>query len=159
MENERIVVRYSTIDRYGKTWRYSTRKGAAKKVRELLGKHFDIGSNYAVSGDGIGKVVLDGATFAELFEEPREAVTLDQNPEEWIGYALESYGETLSQHHAETAQFGDSWPGAQVELRERREAIVAYALKHKLPNPFAPQPRPAPAPAHVVSDSEDDCPF
>jgi len=62
----KIVVRYSAIDRYRKNYRYSTLEGAAKRVRELLGDYFDIGSSYAVSGDGVGKVTLEGATFAEL---------------------------------------------------------------------------------------------
>ncbi len=40
-----------------------------------------------------------------------------------IGFAWESYGETVAQHRGETAQFGDSWPGAQVEIANMRQAI------------------------------------
>lgn len=32
--------------------------------------------------------------------------------------ALESLYETISQHNAEVAAFGDSWPGALVEIRK-----------------------------------------
>jgi hypothetical protein len=62
----KITVRYRSIDRYSKSYRYKTRAGAAAKIRELLGDYFDIGSTYAVSGDGVGRVTLSGATFEEL---------------------------------------------------------------------------------------------
>lgn len=72
--------------------------------------------------------------------------------------SVESYGEIETQHRSETYAFGDSWPGAQIELRERREAIVAFAREHGLANPFAPYvPPPAAAPAAAIAD--DDIPF
>ena len=36
----------------------------------------------------------------------------------------ECYAENRSQHQAETAAFGDSWPGALDELREQRDALA-----------------------------------
>lgn len=35
----------------------------------------------------------------------------------------EHYGETYAQHRNETAQFGDSWPGAQIELSEMGASV------------------------------------
>lgn len=61
-----IVVRYRSIDGCSKSFRYSTVEGAAKKVRSMLGEYFDIGSGYAVSGDGVATVTVRGASFAEL---------------------------------------------------------------------------------------------
>jgi len=40
-----------------------------------------------------------------------------------IGFAWESYGETVAQHRSESAAYGDSWPGAQVEIANMRQAI------------------------------------
>ncbi len=34
-----------------------------------LGEHFELGSDYAVSGDGINRLVIEGATWQELFPE------------------------------------------------------------------------------------------
>ena len=45
-------------------------------------------------------------------------------------------GETIAQHRSETAMFGDSWPGAQIQIaemqeheRELRARIEAHELK------------------------------
>ncbi len=51
----------------------------------------------------------------------------------------EHYGETYAQHRNETAQFGDSWPGAQIELSEmgasvrKLEAEIQAHPDHKPP--------------------------
>jgi hypothetical protein len=65
-----IKVRYSSVDGFRKTYTYATVEGAKKKMADLLGQYYDIGPSYAVSGDGIGKVQLEGATFEELGYTP-----------------------------------------------------------------------------------------
>lgn len=51
----------------------------------------------------------------------------------------EHYGETYAQHRNETKQFGDSWPGAQIELSEmsasvrKLEAEIEAHPDHKPP--------------------------
>lgn len=63
-----IRLYFSTIDNCRKVARYKSLAGAQKAAWDRVGKHPEIGSNYAVSGDGIAKVVVSGdATMAELF--------------------------------------------------------------------------------------------
>lgn len=44
---------------------------------------------------------------------------------EHIGYAWESYSETVAQHRSETALYGDSWPGAQLEIASIKRTLEA----------------------------------
>lgn len=50
---------------------------------------------------------------------------IDYAREALDGEALEPIFETITQHNAEVAQFGDSWPGALIRIR----AMVASANK------------------------------
>ena len=69
----KITVRYSSIDRYSKTRKFKTLKGAQKFAHEWVGEHPELGWGYAVSFDGIGKITVEGVTLAELF--PMRTVT------------------------------------------------------------------------------------
>lgn len=40
------------------------------------------------------------------------------------------YSETLAQHRNETALYGDSWPGAQVQLRQALTHLDAYEAEY-----------------------------
>lgn len=40
----------------------------------------------------------------------------------WERY--ERLGETITQHESETILYGDSWPGAQIQIREQREMLA-----------------------------------
>lgn len=63
-----IKVRYSSVDGGGAPARtFKTLKGAQKFAHQWVGAHPEIGSTYAVSGDGIGKVTVSGASLRELF--------------------------------------------------------------------------------------------
>lgn len=47
-------------------------------------------------------------------------------------YALgESYYESLAQHRSEMAAYGDSWPGAQVQLNRARRQLVALEAEYE----------------------------
>ena len=65
-----ITVSYSSIDSYGKRTRrkFRTIWGARDYAKRMVGEHPEIGSHYAVSGDGIGKIEVTGVTINELFE-------------------------------------------------------------------------------------------
>jgi hypothetical protein len=54
-----IRVRYSTIDRFSESKRFKTLKGARAYVARRLGTSYDLGGNYAVSGDGVGKLMAN----------------------------------------------------------------------------------------------------
>jgi hypothetical protein len=62
-----IKVFYSSIDGYRKTKSFKTLKGARKYAQQMVGENPDMGSYYAVSFDGIGKVQVDGVPLAHLF--------------------------------------------------------------------------------------------
>ena len=66
-----IVVSYSAVDGYRAPARvFATLAGARRYAHERVGRHPEIGSSYAVSGDGVGKVTVRGCTLAELFPPP-----------------------------------------------------------------------------------------
>ena len=66
-----IAVRYSSVDSYGKitTRKFVTLRGAREFAWHWVGRFPEIGSGYAVSADGIGKVEVEGCTLADLFPE------------------------------------------------------------------------------------------
>jgi hypothetical protein len=65
-----IKVRYSSIDRYRETRSFSTLKGARRFAQKWIGENPEMGSTYAVSGDGIGKIEMEWLSF-----EPRGVET------------------------------------------------------------------------------------
>jgi hypothetical protein len=63
-----ISVTYNSLDGYRKTRVFGSLKGARKFAQDWVGEHPEIGSTYAVSSDGIGKVQVAGdATLNDLF--------------------------------------------------------------------------------------------
>lgn len=72
-----ITVRYSSIDRFSKSRSFKTIDGARRWARYWVGNHPEIGSGYAVSGDGVGKITVRGCTLDELFAAPAAAPVSD----------------------------------------------------------------------------------
>lgn len=70
MKTKKIKVRYESVDGYWETRSYKTLKSAHKWAVEMIGPP-DIGNGYAVSYDGVGKIVVDGCTLEELFNGPQ----------------------------------------------------------------------------------------
>jgi hypothetical protein len=67
-----IKVKYSSIDSRNGKWRsFKTIRGARKFAQHWIGKHPEIGSTYAVSGDGIGKIEVQGVALADLFGDEK----------------------------------------------------------------------------------------
>jgi hypothetical protein len=64
---EGITVTYSSIDGARKTRRFKSLEGARAFACKWVGEHPEVGTGYAVSADGVGKVTVSGATLAELF--------------------------------------------------------------------------------------------
>jgi hypothetical protein len=66
-----IRLTYSTIDRYRKAGVFKTLKGAQKFAHRWVGPHPEVSETfrYAVSADGVGKLTVDGVSFAELFPD------------------------------------------------------------------------------------------
>jgi hypothetical protein len=63
----KIVVRYSSIDRYRERRTFKTLKGAQRYAQHWIGAHPSLGGWYAVSDDGVGKIEVDGCALRELF--------------------------------------------------------------------------------------------
>ena len=47
----------------------------------------------------------------------------DEDIAEGLDAIGQGYGDTLTQHRSETALYGDSWPGAQIELAELKKEL------------------------------------
>lgn len=65
-----IRVTYSSVDGVRKVHAFKTLKGARAFAQERVGNHPELGNTYAVAGDGIGKVTVEGVTLADLFPAP-----------------------------------------------------------------------------------------
>lgn len=64
-----IIITYESIDRY-KTHRGFTYLSSAQRwAQKWIGKAPTLGSTYAISDDGIGKITVTGCTLKELFPE------------------------------------------------------------------------------------------
>lgn len=68
----KITVRYRSVDGCSKSRSYATLAGAQKYAQRMVGKHPEQGSFYAVSGDGIGRVTVEGARLEDLFPATKE---------------------------------------------------------------------------------------
>lgn len=65
-----IVVQYESIDHFKERRRFKTLAGAQRYAQKRVGARPEIATifDYAVSGDGVGKIVpVEGCTLAELF--------------------------------------------------------------------------------------------
>lgn len=54
---------------YSVSRNFKTLDGARRFAHRYVGPYPEIGFGYAVSGDGIGKVAVEGCTLSELFPE------------------------------------------------------------------------------------------
>ena len=54
-----IIVRYKAVDGPAQTRRFKTLDGARRFACRCVGPTPEIGMSYAVSGDGMGRVVVD----------------------------------------------------------------------------------------------------
>ena len=69
-----IKIKYSSVDGRGSKWRSFKTLGRARVFAQYwVGKNPDIGSTCAVSGDGIGKIEVQGAKLADLFGDEKKA--------------------------------------------------------------------------------------
>lgn len=67
-----IIVTYRSIDGYSQRRTFKTLKGARRFAHKWVGSHPEISEafQYAVSGDGIGRVTWSGCTANDLFPFP-----------------------------------------------------------------------------------------
>jgi hypothetical protein len=98
--SDTIKVHYSSIDGCRETRTFKTLKGARRYAQEMVGEHPEMGSRYAVSGDGVGKVTITamGHSLASLF--PSDEPDLDA-----------AYEEAERAHRAEEREAFSSYGG------------------------------------------------
>lgn len=70
-----IKVTYTSVDRYTRSQRFKTLEQAQRFAHRWVGEHPEIGRSYAISGDGIGKITVKGASLSDLFPEPVAAAS------------------------------------------------------------------------------------
>lgn len=98
-EKREIRVTYTAIDGCRKVRTYRRLEFAQRFAQTHVGAYPELGSDYAVSGDGVGKITVQGATLAELFPELA--------PPERVGASFD---------------FGEDWDDFSPETLARREA-------------------------------------
>jgi len=62
-----IWVSYASIDHVSKHRTFKTIAGARRFAVKWVGENAEFGSCYAVSADGVGKIMVSGCTIPELF--------------------------------------------------------------------------------------------
>ena len=70
-----IKINYSSVDGYRESRSFKTLKGARKYAQHWVGKNPEIGSSYAISGDGVGKIRAEGVVLADLFGDEKAAAS------------------------------------------------------------------------------------
>lgn len=75
-----IKIRYSAVDGYGELRAFKSLAGAKRYAVRRVGEHPEIGSYYAVSGDGVGKIEVYGgdASLADLFPPEPDPYAAEQ---------------------------------------------------------------------------------
>ena len=63
----KIKVSYRAVDGCRMTRSFATEAGASRWARKMVGDHPEMGSWYAVSGDGVGRVTVEGSTLGAHF--------------------------------------------------------------------------------------------
>jgi hypothetical protein len=71
--NEEIRVSYLAVDGYRKTSTFKTLAGAQRFAQKWVGATPELGSFYAVSPDGVGRVTCSGVNLSELFPQLSDA--------------------------------------------------------------------------------------
>lgn len=114
-----IKVKYISVDSYGRgKWKtFKTLKGARKFAQYWVGKHPELGSTYAVSGDGVGKIVAEGVALKDLFgEDSASSITIE-------AIAPEAWGDW----HDKPVRYAVHGPGSEVQKFSTKKDAQKYA--------------------------------
>lgn len=66
-----ITIKYVAIDGTRMTRQFKTLKAAQRFAQKYVGEYPELGGNYAVSRDGVGKVIVLGdASILDIFPAP-----------------------------------------------------------------------------------------
>jgi hypothetical protein len=83
-----IKITYQACDGFVCRKAFKTLAGAQRYAQRMIGRHPEIGCGYAVSGDGIGTIRVQGATLAEIFptEDAANEAAFDEETKMLNGY-------------------------------------------------------------------------
>jgi len=65
----RITVFLRSVDGFSKSRKFKTLDGARKFAQAYAGKTPELGGGYAISADGVCRIMVSGAKLSELFPE------------------------------------------------------------------------------------------
>lgn len=71
MGSKKFALRYRACDGFRETRYFATLAGLRKRAVYWVGEHPDLGSDYAVSFDGIGTVRVSGCSIRDVFPEDK----------------------------------------------------------------------------------------
>jgi len=124
----KIIVRYNSVDRYSERRTFKTLKFARRYAHKWIGEHPEIGCGYAVSGDGIGKITVDGATLDDLFG-PEKSAPLESgemSQEEWE-YRCEGEAAAIEAEKANERHFEGNGYDADYDRRmEDSRGVIQF---------------------------------
>jgi hypothetical protein len=82
------------------------------------------------------------------------SIMTDEELSDFIADTIEVLGETETQHRSECALYGDSWPGAQIQIQNIRDSLARQEAEwdRRHPAPAAP-------PVDDYEAGHDDSPF
>jgi len=107
-----IKVQYRAVDGAAETRKFKTLAGAQAYAAKMIGDTPEMGSRYAVSGDGIGRVMVDGANLADLFPELKA-------PSKWL---VANYFDSTGQGYTLRVQRGNEVWGLYSDWSEAQSA-------------------------------------
>ncbi len=153
-----ITVYYSAVDGYRQTKVFKTVAGASKYATRRLGATPEMGSHYAVSGDGIGKIEATGCPLIDLFPalKPAASEAPMSEQEAYEAMALEMYGDGRVTVLAYGPDAGQRIYNSKAD-DAAHEAEAAAAARHplRLPRCTCTDAQLT----HVGCDCDDCCPF
>jgi len=113
-----IKVKYISIDSYGRgEWKtFKTLQGARKFAQYWIGRNPEMGSTYAISGDGVGKIVADGVALKDLFGNDPTSITIEAIKPEACG-----------DWHDKPVRYAVHGPGTEVQKFSTKKNAQKYA--------------------------------
>lgn len=66
---DKIKITYLAVDGFTKEATFTDLGDAQRYAQYHMGKYYERAGSYAISGDGVSKIMVEGATINKLFEE------------------------------------------------------------------------------------------
>jgi hypothetical protein len=123
-----IIVTYIAVDGATGTRKYKTLAGAQKFAWAKVGKNPDIGTGYAVSGDGVVTLYVGGVTFDALFPDTVVAFADAYPTDKWNPLGGDDAYAAYQADPGEDAPQDPPTPELIVALAAARAALVAMQV-------------------------------